>query len=1148
MLWFGGEPIVGVRALRAWLGLALAFWFCAPGVAQNVYGSIVGRVQDATGSSVRGASVTVTNLGTSETHSDETSIDGEYQFVDLAPGQYRVDIKAAGFKTFSRGPMRVSVDGTVRVDTPLAVGSADATIEVKDQPPPLNTQDSSLSQVIEGRQVQETPLNGRNVMNLVALVAGVVPQGGTQGSSAGNYAASGDFTNAAGFGNYQIGGGLAGQNSFFFDGAPLNQVMGNSTVLVPAQDAVQEFRVSTNVPAPEMGALAGGAVSFTSKSGTNSFHSSVYEYLRNTDFDANNFFNNESGVPRSQLVQNQFGATIGGPILRDRTFLFADYERFTRRNGIPFQGRVPTPSELSGDFRADPPIYDPLTGQQFVCNGVENVICANRIDATANVMANASHYWPAPNASLAGGSVNYSTNAAAGADTNQYNVRLDHVLNDKQRLFARYTYWDIDTLPTRYIFGNSSGGPESAVRGRVEDQQTIISDVFTFNPHMVGDFRVSYLHSDTPITPADNSVDLSQFGPFWAGISSSLTYRQFPALYIVGTITNPYVAMDVTDNDAANNYTLAASITRLAGRHTLKLGADIRQYQFRESQTISAAGLFLFAGIFTGGALSPPGSGATPIADFLLGDITPDPGVSSFQTAASSHAVQWYQGYYFNDEFRIASRLTLSAGLRWEIPGSYTEKDDRNTVLLPRLQNPLVLVKSQEYPSRNDLTSHDHLFAPRIGFTYRPDGKTVLSAGYGINFLPQSVGQVGPWESPINTATTNVSFGATLSSPLPGQQLLQPVGRNENELSSFLGQSIQSRIPDQPFPYAQQWNLSLQQGLGSASTFQIAYAGSRGEHIPLGIPAVTIGGVGADLNQLSPQYYSLGPALLQKTQSGQTYGQSLRPYPAYQVVGADSDFAGDTYYNSLQGTLKLHLSSDSSALASYTWSKLISNTEGANTYFESGAVGAIQDYTNLGAERSTANFDVPQRFVLSYILDLPIGRGHRYFPNASGVADKLLSGWNLTGITTIASGFPLSITNAAPNDLSTYFGAGTIRPNVVAGCNKSVGNSIEGNAISGTSVLNSACFAAPGLFALGSEPRTDPTLRAEGINDWDVSLSKLTKISDRVNIAWGAEFFNVLNRVQFGPPNSLFGGALFGEVTSQVNNPRQIQFSLRASF
>jgi hypothetical protein len=163
-------------------------------------------------------------------------------------------------------------------------------------------------------------------------------------------------------------------------------------------------------------------------------------------------------------------------------------------------------------------------------------------------------------------------------------------------------------------------------------------------------------------------------------------------------------------------------------------------------------------------------------------------------------------------------------------------------------------------------------------------------------------------------------------------------------------------------------------------------------------------------------------------------------------------------------------------------------------------------------------------------------------------SDKLLSGWNLAGITTIASGFPLSITNAAPNDLSTYFGAGTIRPNVVAGCNKSVGNSIEGNAISGTSVLNSACFAAPGLFALGSEPRTDPTLRAEGINDWDVSLSKLTKISDRVNIAWGAEFFNVLNRVQFGPPNSLFGGALFGEVTSQVNNPRQIQFSLRASF
>jgi hypothetical protein len=268
----------------------------------------------------------------------------------------------------------------------------------------------------------------------------------------------------------------------------------------------------------------------------------------------------------------------------------------------------------------------------------------------------------------------------------------------------------------------------------------------------------------------------------------------------------------------------------------------------------------------------------------------------------------------------------------------------------------------------------------------------------------------------------------------------------------------------------------------------------------------------------------------------------------YQLVSADSDFAGDSYYNSLQATLELRFSSGSIVLANYSWSKLISDTEGINIFLEPYTVGSIQDYTNLRAERSLESFDVPQRFVLSYVLDLPVGQGKRYLPNVTGLAGKFVSGWKLNGITTFASGFPLAVTSAAPNYLSTLFGAGTIRPNVVAGCDKPVAGSIVTSATTGASVLNPACFNAPGLFALGTEPRVDPTLRAQGINNWDVSLSKLTPISEQVNLAFGAEFFNMFNRVQFAPPNTSFGSALFGKITSQVNNPRQIQFSLRASF
>ena len=1131
-------------------GFFLLLCTCSTSRTQTVYGSVLGHVVDSAGAVVSGAMVTLTSLKTAEQRTTTTDSRGGYQFVSLPLDSYQLEIASPGLKKLTRSSIDVTVGSVVRIDAALVAGGTSDSIEVRAETPLLQTEQSSLGQVIEGKQVQNIPLNGRNVMNLVALVPGVIPQGGTQGSTAGNYAASGDFTNVAGFGNYQIGGGLAGQGAFLFDGVSLNEVMSNNTVLVPTQDVVQEFQVVTSVPNPEFGGFSGGVASFVSKSGSNAFHSSAYEYLRNTVLDANNFFNNASGVARSQLVQNQFGATVGGPIRREHTFFFFNYERFTRRNGIPFEGRTPTPAELSGDFRADPPIYDPETGKQFVCNGELNVICPNRIDPTANVMANVLHYWPAPNADLAGGAINYSVNAAAGVDTNQYNGRIDQIISDKQRLFGRYTYWDIHTHPTQYVFGKPEGGPTSLVSGLVGDQQVVLGDVYTFNPSTIGDLRISYLRASTPITPANNNVDLSEFGPFWAGISGSVTHRQFPDPIIVGTLTEPYGGMDVTNNDLANNYAISASLTKILGRHTLKFGADLRRYDFREGQTISASGLFVFVGIFTSGPLSPPGYGATAIADFVLGDITPVAGTSGFQTAVDAHARQYYQGYYVNDIFQLSRKLTINLGLRWDIPGSYSEGKDLNTALLPQLQNLLVLVNSPLYPNRNDLETHYRLFAPRIGVAYQIQPQTVIRAAFGISYLPQGVAVAGPWLSPINSATTSTPFGGTLRDPLLGQPLIQPIGRNENELSTFIGQSIQSRIPSQSFPYVQQWNLNLQQAFGNGALIKVGYAGSRGEHLPLGVPALEIGDVGADLNQLSPKYYSMGPALLQPTASGQTLGQTLRPYPQYQAVDADSDFVGDTYYNSLQATFEKRLSHGGIILVDYTWSKLISNSEGVAPFLELDTLGsgAIQNYTNLKAERSLALFDVPHRLVLSYILELPFGRGKRFFADSTGAIDGLASGWSVSGIATFASGFPLGISSAAPNYLSTFFGAGTIRPNVLSGCDKSAGGSILGHVTAGTSVLNAACFAAPGLFGLGNESRVDSTLRAQGINNWDFSVSKITRLTERVDLDFRAEFFNLFNRVQFGPPNTSFGGSAFGLITNQANAPRQIQFSLRASF
>jgi hypothetical protein len=1097
--------------------------------------SVSGLVTDSSGAVVPKADVTLTNNKTNVEYRAASDSDGIYRVPGLVPGVYSGAVSKQGFKNVVKPNIEVQTADALTIDFTFTVGAVTETVTVEGGVPLLETGSSTLGQVIGERQVQQIPLNGRNVMNLIALVPGVIPQGGTQGSATGNQAAAGDFTNAFGWGNYQIGGAVAGQSQILYDGSTLNSTYGNTSNIVPTQDAVQDFRVSTNTLSPEFGATAGGMVELTSRSGTNAFHGSAYEYLRNTALDANNFFNNAAGIARSQLVQNQFGATIGGPVRRNKAFFFFNYERYTRRNGVPYEALVPTPAQLSGDFRANSPIYDPLTGKQFQCNGVLNVICPNRIDPVANTMANVLHYWPTPNANLNGGAINYVVNAAAGADTNQYNQRFDYSVSDKQKIFVRYTYLHIDTLPTTYNLDNTSQGPRSLPRGLDAAHQAVIGETYSINSTTFADIRLGYLRAFTPVTPPRNNVDLSQFGPFWSGIQNQLTYRQLPIPYILGTAAAPYVAADLSNDGLSNNYTIDGSITKVVGKHTLKAGADLRRYDFRFTQISAASGLFAFAGLFTGGALTPPGSGATPIADFDLGLITPLAGTSAFQTTRDTYSTDYYQAYYFNDTFQLTPKLTLNLGVRWELPGSYKERHNLDTVLLPQLANPLVLVASPQYPSDHDLVSHDGLFAPRVGLAYRITNRTVLRLGYGINFLPQWVSAAAPYISPVNAAVTNVPLFGTLSNPLLTQALLQPVGRTPGGLSQFLGQSVSSRIPNQPYPYVQQWNFGIQQELGRGSALEVAYSGSRGVHLPIAI----------DINQLPdsaiPQvasYFAANPS------TALANAQPLRPYPEYSQVVASGSFSGDSYYDSLLVKFQRRFSFGGTLLADYTWSKFLSNAEAYTTFLEANTVGGIQDYNNLHGAKSLLSFDVPNRAVISYVMELPFGSSKRFLSNASGVTGKLVSGWSVAGITTFASGFPMVITSTATNYLSTYFGAGSIRPNVVAGCNKSLSN----NPGSGLPVVNAACFTAPGPLSFGDEGRVDPNLRAQGINNFDFTVAKLTRLTESVGLDFRGEFFNIFNRVQFGEPNTSFGNPFFGRVTSQYNTPRQIQLALRLIF
>ena len=1125
---------------------------CVPGaaLAQGTAAVATGFVTDASGAKLPGATVTYTNTATGVVSTTTTNGEGLYRVGGLLPGVYRSTVTMEGFKTAIKDGIDLHLEDVMSLNYALDVGSTSESVTVNANANILETSSPTVSQVIEGRQVEDTPLNGRNSMNLVALTPGVVPQGGTSGAATSNVN-GGALTVAFGFSNYQIAGGLANTGSIYLDGAPLNLIVGHALSLVIQQDAVQEFRVESSVVNPQYGEFGGGIISFATKSGQNKLHGSIYEYLRNTALNANNFFNNETGVARPQFIQNQFGATVGGPIKRDKAFFFASYEGFRLAQGVPNAGRVPTPAELSGDFTADPTIYDPTTGKQFSCNGVANVICPNRFDPTSNYLANVLKYFPTPNTTAAGAAINFTQNGKAFAVNENYDLRGDFNLGSKQKLFARYVRLDRGQQPTRFLT-NTTEGPTSTPSVGATGQQYALGDTIVLSPTSVLDLRASYLRYFAYVLPAATNVNLAGLGPFWGAIANKINFDGFPSLTLTNNITYPYALMNVYNRIPNNNYVLSGTYSKVAGRHSLTFGGEARRREEYYNQTVAAPGLFVFAGTVTSCIPSAikacpngvviPGSGATPVSDFLLGTFTAAP--LGFPEVAFPSTVNLYGGLFANDTFQVSQRLTITAGLRYELPGGFTEKHDRNTVLLPQLANPLVLVNTPAHRSRSDLQTHLTLFSPRVGVAFQPYPGTSVRAGYSVAFLPQdTIATAGPDGSPVNSPTTFIPPRGQLSAPLggtataPQTTIVQPIGRAYNG-TQFLGQTIQGRIPNSRFPYTQQWNASVQQALSASSVLQFAYLGARGNHMPVF--------TSININQLPDQYDGLTTAQITQM-SGNIYGSALRPYPNYQNVNALSPYVGDTYYNSLQVTFNKRFSGGGTLLGNYSWAKFLGNSESAYPTIESHAQGVIQNYNNLRGEKSYLSFDVPHRLIVSYILDLPVGKGKRFLGNTSDFVNNMVGGWNVSGINTFQSGFPNAVI-ATANSLATLYGAGTIRPNVVPGCNKSLRGSIVSQVRHSQPVLNAACFTSPADTSFGNQPRTDGSIRTQGVDNWDFSLGKTTQIHEDINLVFRAEAFNVINRVQFGDPNLTSSSSLFGVITTQANAPRAFQFSLRLNY
>jgi hypothetical protein len=1150
----------------------------AYGYSQATNGTINGTLSDPTGGVISGAKVTLENTGTAEARTAATNDSGFYQFDNLPPGQYRISVQQPGFKQLTRENIELQVDSTLRINLELSVGTATEVVTVVSNSPLIQAETSSLGTVIDQRETNEIPLNGRNAMNLVALAPSVVPQGQSQQNPNG--------TNPFAWGNYQLGGGFANQSVTYLDGAPVNTEYDNLTSLVATQDSLQEFKVETNNLTPDYGRLAGGAIQFRTKSGTNHLHGTAYEYLRNKVLNANTYYLNQAHQPTPPFTQNQYGFNLGGPVYiphvydgHNKTFFFVNFEGFALRQGVTYTTTVPTAAELTGNLSdLGTPIYDPLTtcgvaGYPACAPGEPQynrtqfpgaVIPAGRLNPTALLYAKT--FFPAPN--IAGApptGINYTGTGSSGGNNYETVAHIDENISEKQHLSARYTYWTNNNLPTDAF----NGICQDRCAEIFNTNSFVLADDYAFSPKTLLDVRISYLRFFYARSPLLSNFNLTTIGQP-AALQAQVQFPGPPVMSVSGFDPSGIFSSqgaDSTIHNATDDDRISGNLTRFIGNHTVKFGGEFLRATFNYVQENVSAGLYTFNNGFT--AQNPlTGVDGLGLASFLLG----------YPTSANSAIVtpiaaeQLYPALFVNDDWRATSKLTLHVGTRWELIRPFTERHDRISYFEPNVANPILaaaglgnypgaigLVSSSTRSSRSAYNLEWTQFSPRVGLAYQVHPNTVFSAGYGIFWLPNDVefSSNFPSGDPINSSSTNmvtsINGGLTpandISNPFP-QGLIEPVGRSSAYQSTLLGSGPTENFPNNPYSYTQQFNAGIQQQIGSTFAFDIAYGGAKGTHLPFGA---------INLDTLPTQDLALGSALVAQVPNpfygiiSSTYGlgaatipagQLLLPYPQYsQVASAAADLAGSTY-NSLQLKVQKRFAAGASINGAYTWSKLLSNTDTLTGWLEPAGPPGVQNPRDLQADKSLSADNAAQRLTVSYVYDLPFGRNRTFLASSSGLVNAVIGGWGVGGLTTLMTGFPIGFTTN--QNLTNSFGGGS-RPNYVPGCTRQT----TGSAVSRLNQwFNTSCFVQPPAFTFGDESRLDPVIRAPGVADWDASAYKSFPVNHdgNINVQFRAEAFNLFNRVQFGYPGTTQGTSNFGVVTTQQNNPRLLQFSLRINF
>jgi outer membrane receptor protein involved in Fe transport len=1122
------------REAAALIGRLLVFvGLCVqPAAAQGLFGTISGTVLDASGGVLPGATVKVTNADTNVTKTLKTNEAGVYNATSLIPGTYRVEASLSGFKTALVSGVTLEVNAHPKVDVTLEIGQATESVDVKVVAPLLQTQQTNLGQTVTEQQIEQLP-TARNLFNLIPLAAGVSQQLGCEFCG----------TN----GNLRINGDRPRNQDYVLDGTTMTQPVFGGQALNPAVDSIQEFRVETNSMSAEYGKAGGGVLIAVTKSGTNQFRGSMYWYNRNEQLNARNYFE-DPDTPKNPSDRNEFGGTIGGPIVRNKLFFFTDYQGIRADGSSPVTGiAVPNAAFRRGDLSALCTAGFDASGtcldarQQIHYPGTAAPVAFNRIPAAriSPISREFLRVWPTsttPGANA--GTDELSFTKPFDNSLNRINARGDHQLSPSDQVFGVFhRQWGRNV---NYP-GNLIVGPEGEQIQRADDYALTTGWNRTFTPTLLNSFRFGYMRRIGHRTnPGQGSTSASDFGiqgvpnclssvPDTAGGTKcgtpGISISGFQGLGTGGILYEPATTLQISD-----------SVTLLVGRHNVKMGAELRRYAPDNYQPNNAASSFAFTGSQAGNAF----------ADFLFGVV--NNGSVAVQNAMVSTRA-WSHAVFVQDDFRITPELTLNLGLRWQYDQSFRELNNGLAFF-----NPFTAEWEQFGVNAPETTFDPSLkqFAPRLGFAWNPIPSLVLRGGYGITY-PGAVGhgragdgQPGPnllANTPIPVGT-NWSSLPPITNPDPSA-ITAPIPVTSNVSFSFWAPREQTP------PYFQLWNLTVEKQLSSSSAVQLAYVGSHGSHLPINYAY--------NICQQTPE---------STAEFG--FGATTSPYcplAAERVLAAGgllSDLVvnpgfwglSSSDYHSMQARFERRFSRGFSLLANFTWSKLIDDSSSDwGGFWSLDVLG--QDFYDRKSERSVSAGDIPLRLTIASIVELPFGAGQRWLNE--GLASQVLGGWRATAIYTASSGSPFGITD---NSYGYCNAAHTLsnRPALIGdplpgGFDQTIDRWFDITAFDFSGTCPAAGLLAPTgpsdtAKAFGNAPRYFSNVRNPGVNNIDFSVQKDFKLPgrDETRLRFRADFFNLLNHPQFAEPVADPTNPSFGRITRTSINNRTVQLGLHLYF